>query len=35
MIKYRKNLTDSQIKQLERILQNPINEEEYPDDIEL
>jgi hypothetical protein len=35
MIKYRKNLTDSQIKQLERILQNPIDEEEYPDDIEL
>jgi len=33
MISYRGKLTDSQIEQLERILQNPILEEEYPDGI--
>lgn len=33
MINYRGKLSDSQIEQLERILQNPILEEEYPDGI--
>lgn len=34
MIAYRKKLSLKQIKQLERTLQNPILEEEYPNGIE-
>ena len=34
MITFRNKLSDKQIEQLERILQSPIFEEEYPDNLE-
>ena len=35
MLTYKNKLTDRQINQLERILQDPILEEEYPNGIKL